>query len=142
MNLLRILSFSVIMAGFAACSKSSETTPVTNTPFDPQTATVAAAGTFAGRSGYTVNGDAKAYNHSSGKKLHFTSSFTTQAGPLLKVYLAKDVNSAAFVDLGVLKSNSGVQTYDVPANINFSEYKYAVVWCERFSVTFGIATLQ
>ncbi len=139
----KLLIYTLSILCFTACSKSNETT--TTTPpvtFDPATATVAAQGTFSGRMGYTVSGGTRAFNHSSGKKIVLNSNFSTQAGPALVVYLSKDEASSSFVNLGTLSANSGQQIFDVPANINFTEYKYVVIWCVRFNVTFGVAPLQ
>ena len=41
-----------------------------------------------------------------------------------------------------LKSNRGKQIYEVPARIDVSLYNEVWVWCERFSVPLGVATLN
>ncbi len=74
--------------------------------------------------------------------LKFTN-FMTDSGPNLDVYLVSDINNvnADFLDLGNLKGINGNYSYDLPANINYSDYKYVVIWCTDFSVNFGYATL-
>jgi hypothetical protein len=140
----QILFYAIALFSLASCSKSNDTATTTQpTTFDPATATVAAQGSFSGRMGYTVSGGTRAFNHSSGKKIVLNSNFNTQAGPALVVYLSKDeASTTGFVNLGTLTANTGQQIFDVPANINFAEYKYVVIWCVRFSVTFGVAPLQ
>lgn len=69
----------------------------------------------------------------------------TTNGPDLKVYLATDVNSSGapsdYLSLGDLKANLGDTNYLVPNGTDISQYKYVVIWCERFSVSFGDAKL-
>lgn len=75
--------------------------------------------------------------------------FETSNGPDLRVYLAAGSNDANFgaeygqdfVELGRLKGNIGSQNYEIPAGTDLSRYRNAVVWCKRFSVGFGVATL-
>ena len=70
-------------------------------------------------------------------------SFATDNGPDLNVYL---VNSSAggvsdFIDLGNLKGNIGDQNYEIAPGVDLSTYDTVVIWCVRFSVAFGDATL-
>lgn len=72
----------------------------------------------------------------------------TSEGPDVRVYLsARDANAAksglgdGAVALGKLKGNLGNQNYTIPAGTNLSKFRSAVIWCERFSVSFGAADL-
>ncbi len=72
----------------------------------------------------------------------------TSEGPDVRVVLSReDARSAAknlgegAVELGGLKGNRGDQNYDIPAGTDLSAYRSAVIWCERFSVSFGAADL-
>jgi hypothetical protein len=47
-----------------------------------------------------------------------------------------------FVDLGALKGNVGDQNSDVPADVDLSRYRSAVIWCRRFSVFCGAAPVS
>jgi hypothetical protein len=47
-----------------------------------------------------------------------------------------------FVDLGPLKGNLGSSNYEIPREVDLSEYRSAVVWCRRFSVGFAVAPLD
>ena len=65
-----------------------------------------------------------------------------QAGRLAEV--AKDnatVKQAGFIDLGSLKGNKGDQNYDLPADADLTKYKSVSIWCARFGVNFGAASL-
>jgi len=51
------------------------------------------------------------------------------------------VTKAEFVDLGVMKGNKGDQNYQVPANVDLSQYQSLTIWCRRFAVNFATAPL-
>jgi hypothetical protein len=75
--------------------------------------------------------------------------FSTDNGPDLKVYLSTspaDGPEAAFdddfVDLGRLHGNRGNQNYAVPAGTDLDRYASVVIWCDRFDVAFGAASLM
>ena len=82
------------------------------------------------------------------RTLRFTE-FETSNGPDVHVYLTTAevekgndaVHQAGFIDLGSMKGNKGDQNYDIPANVDLSRYKTVSVWCARFGVNFGIASL-
>ena len=84
-----------------------------------------------------------------GKRLLRLSNFETSNGPDVHVYLlaaevAKDnatVKEAGFIDLGSLKGNKGDQNYEVPADADLNKYKSVSIWCARFGVNFGAASL-
>jgi hypothetical protein len=70
-------------------------------------------------------------------------------GPDLKVYLStatatseEDAFDDDYVSLGPLKGNVGDQNYELPRDVDVSEYRSAVVWCERFSVGFAVAPIE
>ena len=70
-------------------------------------------------------------------------------GPDLKVYLSAAPSSSGgsafdddFVELGALKGNIGNQNYAIPAGVDLSRYRSAVVWCKRFSVGFAVAPVE
>lgn len=65
-----------------------------------------------------------------------------------RVYLSRKPTSLGwraygddFIELGPPKGNRGDQNYPVPANIDLTSFKSAVVWCVRFKVGFGVAPL-
>jgi hypothetical protein len=69
-------------------------------------------------------------------------NFKTINGPDLRVYLSMDLEATDFVDLGELKATNGSVNYEIPLGTDISKYKYALVWCEDFSVLFNSADLQ
>lgn len=81
--------------------------------------------------------------------LRFTN-FKTANGPNVHVYLvaandAKDsesVRRADITDLGPIKGNIGDQNYALGADVDLSKYRAVSIWCKRFNVNFGAASLR
>jgi len=40
-----------------------------------------------------------------------------------------------------MKGNKGDQNYDIPENTDLSKFKNVTIWCARFGVNFGQASL-
>jgi len=70
------------------------------------------------------------------------TNFKTDSGPKLLLYLSTEVDSKDYVDLGELKGLEGNYNYVIPAGTDIAKYKYVVVWCIDFSVSFGHAELK
>ena len=114
---------------------------------DPQTS-VLATGRFHSVS-HETSGVATIHQLGDGKRLVRFTTFETSNGPDVRVYLvaAKDasdnetVTRAGFIDLGAMKGNKGDQNYEVPTNIDLSQYQSVTIWCRRFGVNFATAPL-
>ena len=70
------------------------------------------------------------------------TNIKTDDGPTLLLYLSTEVDSKEYVDLGDLKGLDGDYNYDIPVGTDIEKYKYVVVWCIDFSVSFGHAELK
>ena len=81
----------------------------------------------------TVNAD---------KSVLSINNFKTDDGPKLLLYLTTDLDVNDYVDLGDLKGIEGDFEYDIPSNTDLMKYRYVVVWCVDFSVSFGHAELE
>ena len=111
--------------------------------------TVVSQGDFRGLA-HETKGLAAIYQLPDGKRILRLSNFETSNGPDVHVYLvavevAKDnatVKQAGFIDLGSMKGNKGDQNYDIPAATDLNKYKSVSIWCARFGVNFGAATLS
>lgn len=98
---------------------------------------------------HETEGTAAIYESASGGRILRLTGFETSTGPDLHVYLlaatdADDhdtVMEAGFVSLGGLKENVGDQNYEIPPDVNLSEYGAVTIWCRRFGVNFGTAPL-
>lgn len=107
-----------------------------------------AAGSFVSRNRYTVSGTATTYELADGQRLLRLEEFASTNGPDLFVYLtvagASDDDAALaadFIDLGVLSGNIGDQNYVIPADVDLDRYDTVVIWCRRFTTSFGVADL-
>jgi hypothetical protein len=107
-----------------------------------------ATGTFVSRNRYTVTGTATTFELEDGQRLLRLEDFESTNGPDLFVYLtvagASDDDAALdadFIDLGVLTGNIGNQNYVIPADVDLSRYDSVVIWCRRFTTSFGVADL-
>lgn len=106
-------------------------------------------GSFIDRS-HPGSGLAKVLNDGTEQRFLRFEEFETDNGPDLFVYLTRAdaaADAAAFgvdgefVNLGRLKGNVGEQNYEIPSDVDLSEFSTVVVWCRRFSVAFTAADL-
>lgn len=103
-------------------------------------------GAFKGNSSYNVSGTAVLEQAGTALKLTFEDNFRSSNGPQLGVFLAKNapavLTASNSVSLGNLKSTSGKQEYNVPANVKLSDFDFVVVYCIPFNIPFGFAKLD
>ncbi len=91
--------------------------------------------------GHPASGIVSVLKKDEGHVLRY-ENFKTINGPDLRVYLSTDLEATDFVDLGELKATEGNVNYDIPLGTDILKYRYALVWCEDFSVLFNSADLQ
>jgi len=132
----------VISSFFSSCTK--ENTPNVDLMEKPDKAAVLKLrGTFqTGPFGSNAKGTANIYLKDSMYTLVFDSTFLINNGPALHVYLSKEIQPINYIDLGDLKSVMSGQIYDVADNIDFMEYKYALVHCKAYDHLFSYAELK
>ncbi|PDS23785.1 DM13 domain-containing protein [Flavobacterium branchiophilum] len=132
--LTKIICLVLISTFFVSCSKDDET--VTNTPIDN---IASFKGTFVS-SAHPTSGNVTINKEKT--KLNFTN-FKSDSGPNLDIYLVSNLSNVngGFINLGDIKGLNGNYIYDLPANTDFTVYKYVVVWCSDFNVNFGYTTL-
>ncbi|HEU0072993.1 MAG TPA: DM13 domain-containing protein [Dehalococcoidia bacterium] len=113
------------------------------TSFEP---TVVQTGEFTGSDDFHFGrGDALIIETEPGVFTLRFENFSVRNGPDLYVYLSTDPTGEdveASLNLGQLKATDGAFNYEIPANIDVSTIKSAVVWCRQFSVLFAHAELQ
>jgi hypothetical protein len=122
--------------------------PGSTIPAEPEGPKESARGAFRSLE-HTTSGQAIVTEFPDGRRVLRFEDFATSNGPDLRVYLSAGSSDAGFgkeygedfVELGRLKGNLGSQNYEIPAGTDLSNYRNAVVWCARFSVGFGVATL-
>lgn len=100
--------------------------------------------------GYAINGGWKLIERENKNFIVFDENFSTKSGPDLKVFLSKkpiaklsgkNVVSTS-VKLAELQSNSGIQEYEIPGDINLSDFTSVVIHCEAYSHLWGGADLN
>ena len=93
---------------------------------------------------HTAEGQALIIETEPGVYILRVENFSVRNGPDLFVYLSRDPDGweANALNLGELKATDGAFNYEIPANVDIEEFQSAVVWCRRFAVEFGHATLQ
>jgi len=97
---------------------------------------------------HATSGTATIYKLEDGSRVLRLTNFSTSNGPKVHVILADhtitgdDVEDAKSVDLGDLKGNTGNQNYVIPASVSLDDVKSVAIYCERFHVNFGAASLK
>lgn len=93
-------------------------------------------------------GAATVYELPDGARVLRFEEFSVTNGPDLHVILSRHPDPAGqddigpdYIDLGSLKGNLGNQNYDIPTDVDLSEYQSIVIYCKPFHVVFSVATL-
>lgn len=93
------------------------------------------------------SGTATIYQLEDGAHVLRLEDFEVTNGPDLHVLLVPSSDPGdreaieGYVDLGSLKGNVGDQNYDIPADVDISEFGSVVIYCQPFHVIFSVATL-
>ena len=98
------------------------------------------SGDFAGVSSYTITGQALVLNDGTDQRFLRFEDFSTNNGPDLKVILRSE--NGDLVNLGPLQGNIGNQNYEIPPEVDLNVFNAVEIYCERFGVTFGGASLS
>lgn len=122
-----------------AAGQPPEPTPeVTTTTLPP----VLGRGDFVAQTGHDVVGSAFVVDQE-GTRLLVLPELDSENGPDLQLYLSPE--SGGSVDGGTkiapLKGNQGTQSYVLPPEVDLAALPNVVIWCERFRLSFGTATL-
>ena len=97
------------------------------------------------------SGTATIYELADGSRVLRLEDLDVTNGPDLRVLLAAhdaprsrdDLESGAgYVELDALKGNKGNQNYDIPADLDISQFESVVIYCDPFHVVFSTATFS
>jgi hypothetical protein len=99
---------------------------------------------------YIGEGNVKIVKDASGKHTLELTDFTSSAGPDLKVFLVEgsglkdgnDVIAGKHVNLGLLQSTSGAQSYVLPEGVDPADFGSVAIFCEKYTVLFSSADLK
>lgn len=105
----------------------------------PEGPTIAAEGAFMPHA-HDVEGVAKLVEQGENRIIRF-EDFETVNGPNLHIYLASDLDSEDYIDLGPIKATKGNVNYEVDSAIDLEKYNKVLVWCVPFKVLFSYAEL-
>ncbi len=96
---------------------------------------------------HPTTGKASLVTENGQRYLEFDAAFGTATGPDVQIILHRrrqvpvNVSEQDYVTLAPLKSLSGAQRYAIPANLDLDEFQSVAIWCRKFNVTFGYASL-
>ena len=102
---------------------------------------------------HSTTGEVRILQLADGTRVLRIEGLETSDGPDLKVWLSDQpvidgvdgwgvFDDGAYASLGDLKGNLGDQNYVIPADVDLDVFSTVSIWCERFAVSFGAATLS
>lgn len=99
-------------------------------------------GSFSGLNGHATTGSVTIEKSGDGYQIVLGENFSFDGAPDPKVALGKDGEYDPATLIELLRSNTGSQTYDVPAGIDISAYNEVYIWCEKYTVGLGVAKVN
>ena len=102
----------------------------------------AGSGSFTGLSNHVTKGEVAVVKTDDGWEIHLKDSFWFDGAPDPRVGFGKNGKFVDPTDFEPLRVNSGAQVYKVPANINPEEFDEVYIWCRKFSVPLGVASIE
>lgn len=99
---------------------------------------------------HATSGTARIIELADGRRVLRLENLDTSNGPDLHVWLSDKTPGGSwfkydddrYVALGDLKGNQGNQNYEIPDSVDLSQFRSAVIWCDRFNVAFGAAPVK
>jgi hypothetical protein len=95
------------------------------------------------------SGTASVYLTETGDLVLSLEDFEVEEGPDLRLYVTEQevVTDAVLafdesIDLGLLEAFSGNQVYELPEDLDLSQYQSIVVWCDTYQEPFIAASLD
>jgi hypothetical protein len=137
-----LLAIIIAVYSMLACSKQSQTADVQATDIiDTSKTAIKYSGQFSSAPGESVSGKVLILLQNGVYSIAL-ENFNTGNGPDLRLYLSKQIQPVGFIEIGRLKSTKGNQVYALNAGIDFTQYKYALIFCQQYNVLFGSAELK
>lgn len=102
---------------------------------------------------HQTSGSVKVLQLEDGSRILRIEGLQTSDGPDLEVWLSDAqvvegyegwflADDGEHVSLGKLKATRGDQNYEIPPEVDFSQFSSMSIWCVRFAVSFGAAQLD
>ena len=125
---------------------AAATTFLAVTAFAPSLASATettATGTFSGANDHITTGGVSIVKTSNGGAIVILdTNFSLDGAPDPSVGFGKDGEYVAATDLGDLGELNGLQVFVVPASVNVDDFNEVYIWCDQFSVSLGVASLE
>ena len=107
----------------------------------PMLAQDARGGVFEGRSTHETSGNAEIVQEDGGFVVKLAEDFVLDGAPDPVVGLGKDGYDPE-TQMGELASDTGAQSYAIPAEIDPTSYNEVWIWCRSANVPLGVAKLN
>lgn len=127
----------------ATLETTSEATKDTASPDTSAAATaenIVATGQFTGAGNHVVTGGVEVVEVEGAYFIRLGDDFSLDDAPDPKVGLGQDGYDPS-TKAGDLVAFTGASSYQVPTGVDVQDYNEVHVWCERFSVPLGVASL-
>jgi hypothetical protein len=98
-------------------------------------------GMLSGFPGHNASGKASLSKDGMGKAFLELTGITVDKVPDGRVYLAKGGDHTKGIELGKLEKFTGDVRFPIPENTMVDDYDSVVIWCKKFDVGIGKATL-
>lgn len=109
----------------------------------PISASADSKGSFTGASDHITTGGVKIIKNADGSAVVILdSNFSLDGAPDPRVGFGKDGKFFDVSDLGPLVKKEGLQVYIVPASVNVDDFNEVYIWCKKFAVPLGVASIK
>ncbi len=102
----------------------------------------AASGTFKGAKGHITTGSVSVTEQDGKLVIRLGSNFSLDSAPDPYVSLGNGSRRVKGGTAGILTKLKGAGTYTVPANASTKAAREVVIWCKKYAVPLGVATLK
>jgi hypothetical protein len=99
-------------------------------------------GSFKGLSNHDTSGTVTLVKVGDGYVIELGADFVFDGAPDPKVAFGKDGRYDPATLIELLRANSGAQSYAVPNTINPEDFNEIYIWCEKYSVGLGVASIN
>lgn len=99
-------------------------------------------GQFTGASNHITSGSVTVTKDASGYIVQLGPQFFLDGAPDPKVGFGKNGQYVDGTLIGLLQSTTGAQSFRVPAHLNVADFTDVFIWCEKFSVPLGVASIN
>ncbi len=103
---------------------------------------LAGSGSFSGASGHVTTGTATVTKSGNKLVVKLGKNFVLDGAPDPYVALGNDSKPVKGGLLAVLKKNKGGQSYSIAASPALEKASQVIIWCKKYGVPLGVATIK